>query len=61
MAFNLIPLPISIIFIIVFGVAWLLVLWKLRKNGKIYSFLFWLSLALLLAVVLLTAIAGITG
>ena len=44
MAFELIPLPISIIFVLVFGLVWIVVLWKLRKNGKIYSLLFKLSL-----------------
>jgi hypothetical protein len=43
MAFQLIPFPISIIFALVFVVAWLVVLWKLRKTGKIYSILFKLS------------------
>ena len=43
MAFELIPFPISIIFVLVFVIAWLAVLWKLRKTGKIYSILFKLS------------------
>jgi hypothetical protein len=43
MAFELIPFPISIIFTLVFVIAWLAVLWKLRKTGKIYSILFKLS------------------
>jgi hypothetical protein len=43
MAFELIPFPISIIFVLVFVFAWLAVLWKLRKTGKIYSILFKLS------------------
>ncbi len=60
MAYNLIPLPISIIFIIVFGIAWLLVLWKLRKRGKVYSFLFWLSAVLVLAAFVLSVAASIT-
>ncbi len=44
MAFQLIPFPISIIFALVFVIAWLAVLWKLRKTGKIYSILFKLSI-----------------
>ncbi len=60
MAYNLIPLPISIIFIIVFGIAWWLVLWKLRKRGKVYSFLFWLSVVLVLAAFVLSVGASIT-
>jgi hypothetical protein len=43
MAFELIPFPISIIFVLVFGVACIAVLWKLRKTGKIYSILFKVS------------------
>jgi len=61
MAYNLIPLPISIIFIIVFGIAWLLVLWKMRKRGKVYSLLFWLSAVLVLAALVLSVAASITG
>ena len=43
MAFEIIPFPISIIFVLVFAIAWLAVLWKLRKSGRIYSILFKLS------------------
>ena len=43
MAFEIIPFPISIIFVLVFAIAWLAVLWKLRKTGKIYSIMFKLS------------------
>jgi lipid-A-disaccharide synthase-like uncharacterized protein len=43
MAFELIPFPISIIFALVFVIAWVAILWKLRKTGKIYSILFKLS------------------
>jgi hypothetical protein len=43
MVFEIIPFPISIIFALVFIIAWLAVLWKLRKTGKIYSILFKLS------------------
>ena len=44
MAFELIPFPISILFVLVFGIVWMVVLWKLRRRGKIYSILFKLSL-----------------
>ena len=44
MAFQLIPFPISIIFVLIFGIAWVVVLWKLRRTGKIYSFLFKISI-----------------
>jgi len=43
MQFQLIPFPISIIFVLTFGFACMAVLWKLRKAGKIYSILFKLS------------------
>ena len=46
MAFELIPFPISIIFVLVFGVAAIAVLWKLRKRGKIYALLSNISLIL---------------
>lgn len=40
MAFQLIPFPISVIFILVFGLAVEVALWKLRKNGRLYC---WIS------------------
>ena len=43
MAFELIPFPISILFMLVFVIAWFAILWKLRKTEKIYSILFKLS------------------
>jgi len=39
MAFELIPYPLSILFVVVFAVAAELVLWKLRKNVKVYRML----------------------
>jgi hypothetical protein len=53
MAFELIPFPLSILFVLVFGVAYFAVLWKLRKTGKIYSFLFRISVVV--AVILIVA------
>jgi len=44
MAFELIPFPISILFVLVFAVVWMIVLFKMRRSGKIYSFLFKISL-----------------
>ena len=44
MAFELIPFPISMLFVAAFGLAWIAVLYKLRERGKIYSILFWVSL-----------------
>jgi hypothetical protein len=40
MAFQLIPFPISILFVLVFGLACIAILWKLRRTGGIYSILF---------------------
>jgi len=40
MPYQLIPFPIAILFAMVFVAACLAVLWKLRKEGKIYYFLF---------------------
>jgi hypothetical protein len=58
MPFQLIPAPISIIFILVFGFACMAVLWKLRKTGRIYSILFNVSatVGVLLVVILLYGI-----
>jgi len=42
-SFELIPFPISILFVLVVGLAFIAVLWKLRKTGKIYSALFRVS------------------
>jgi DNA-binding transcriptional regulator of glucitol operon len=39
MAFELIPFPLSVLFVVVFCVAAELVLWKLRKYGKVYRML----------------------
>jgi len=44
MAFQLIPFPISIIFILVFCFVFIAILWKLRNRGKMYSILFKASL-----------------
>ncbi len=57
MALNLIPLPIAIPFILVFVVAALVVLWKLRKNGKIYRILFYVSIALIVGVIVLALLS----
>jgi hypothetical protein len=42
-SFELIPFPISILFVLVVGLAFIAVLWKLRKTGRIYSVLFRVS------------------
>jgi hypothetical protein len=44
MAYELVPFPISVLFVAAFVLAWIVVLYKLRKRGKIYSALFWASL-----------------
>jgi hypothetical protein len=46
MAFELIPFPISIIFVLVFGLAVIAVLWKLRRRGKFFLILSNLSVIL---------------
>ena len=53
MAYELIPFPISILFILVFAVVWIVVLWKLRRKAKIYSILFKISLFATLALLLI--------
>ncbi len=40
MQYELIPFPISILFVVVFVVAVVVLSWKLRRNAKIYRFLF---------------------
>jgi hypothetical protein len=62
MPYQLIPFPIAILFAIVFVAACLAVLWKLRKEGRIYAFLFKVSLAaiiLFLAALLYTIMADL--
>ena len=61
MAFQLIPFPLSILFVLVLGIAYLVVLWKLRKTGKIYSILFKISIIagiILMAALLYGIIVG---
>ena len=50
MPYNLVPYPISIFFVFVFGAAVLAVLWKLRTRGKLFLFLFYISLAVAIVV-----------
>ena len=60
MAFELIPFPISILFAVVFVVAVIAVLWKLRERGKTYRILFNISLviaAFVLALIIIGAIS----
>jgi hypothetical protein len=64
MTLELIPFPISILFVVVFGLACMAVLWKLRERGKIYSILFKASLIigiLLLVALLFSIITGMLG
>jgi len=63
-AYELIPFPISIVFVVVFGLVWIFVLYKLRRRGKVYSALFRVSLiigVLLLGAILFSIIAGMLG
>lgn len=49
MPYELIPFPLSLIFIVIFGVVVEVALWKLRKNGATYR---WLSnLAIIFGVI----------
>jgi len=43
MVYELIPFPLSLLFVLVTGVAYMAVLCKLRKTGKISSNLFKIS------------------
>ncbi len=61
MSYQLIPYPISIIFLLVFGFVWLIILWRLRKKGRVYSVLFGLSVAFLFVVLLFFVVGSIIG
>ena len=64
MAFELVPFPISILFVVVFGLAWIVVLYKLRRRGRIHSVLFKANLIigiLALLLFLLSIVAGMLG
>jgi ABC-type multidrug transport system permease subunit len=54
MAYTLIPLPISILFTLVFVVVVMFLLWKIRRRAKIFKILFYLCV-----VVALFLLAGI--
>ena len=53
MPYQLIPFPLSIIFVIIFAVVVEYVFWKLRRNGKIYRILSNLALVIGAIVVIL--------
>jgi len=53
MPYQLIPFPLSIIFVIIFAVVVEYVFWKLRRNGKIYRILSNLALIIGAIVVIL--------
>lgn len=61
MAFELIPFPISTIFVLVFGVAVIAVLWKLRRRGKVYLLLSNISLIVGVIVLMLIVYSILTG
>ena len=44
MAYELIPFPLSIIFVLILGIAYFVALWKLRRTARIYSILFKVSI-----------------
>jgi len=61
---DLVPFPISIIFVAVFGLACIVVLWKLRQRGRIYSFMFRATLVvgiILLAAYLFSIVTNLLG
>jgi len=60
MAFQLIPFPISIIFVLAFGAAVIVILWKLRKKGKAYRMLSNISLIVGLIVSVLFIISMVS-
>jgi hypothetical protein len=41
MAFQLIPMPISMLFALVFAAAVLAILWKIRRRNKFFRYLFY--------------------
>ena len=53
MTYELVPFPISLILVVVFVLAWIVILWKLRRSGTVYSILF--KASLIAGVVLLVA------
>jgi hypothetical protein len=61
MPYNLIPFPISIIFVFVFGLAIVAILLKLRKRGKIFSILFYLSLIIGIIVLVLLSYSVVSS
>ena len=61
MAFELIPFPLSVLFILVFEAAFIAVLWKLRNRGKIYFWLSNLSLVLGVFVLVLLVYSVVAG
>jgi len=44
MAYQLIPFPLSLLFVLIFGIAYFVALWKLRRNARVYSILFKISI-----------------
>ncbi len=44
MAYQLIPFPLSLLFVLIFGIAYFVALWKLRRIARVYSILFKISI-----------------
>ena len=61
MELELIPLPISILFVAVLAIVCLAVLFKLRKRGKVYSILFKASLLIVLLILIAILYATVMG
>ena len=61
MELELIPLPISILFVAVLGIVSIAVLFKLRKRGKVYSILFKASLIIVLLILIALLYSTVMG
>ena len=61
MALELIPMPISILFVVVLGLVCMTVLWKLRKRGRVYSLLFKASLIIIILLLVALLYSTVMG
>ena len=61
MELELIPLPISILFVAVLAVVCMAVLFKLRKRGKVYSLLFKVSLIIIILLLVALLYSTVMG
>ena len=61
MELELIPLPISILFVIVLGLVCMAVLFKLRRKGKVYSVLLRVSLIIIIFLLIALLYSTVIG